>query len=449
MSGSIKTLLVVIALVAFAAVLLMVSAQVASALLLCATLAVAVGVVIGRDKGDPKYLLGVFVSGLLVRIAVGSAIYALDLHEFFGGDALYYDESGYALLKLWQGESDFKEFLGNEETGWGMFYLVAGIYALVGRNMLALQYVNAVIGAATAVVVYLCARQMFQNRRVARLSAVLVALYPSIVLWSAQGLKDGPIVFVLSLAMLATLHLGEKFSAKYVAVLAAALFGAFSLRFYIFYMLVVAVVGSFFIGIGRVTVIGMVRNFAIVVIVGLAMTYLGVLRTASVQVETFSDLRRVQRTRDDLAKSAQSGFGRDVDVSTTGGALSVIPLGATYLLFAPFPWQMANLRQSITLPEMLVWWSCFPLLILGLWFAVKYRLRATLPILLFTSMLTLAYSIFQGNIGTAYRQRSQLLIFYFIFVAVGYELLKEWREDRKRAQAALTARYPHRRERVA
>jgi hypothetical protein len=55
-----------------------------------------------------------------------------------------------------------------------------------------------------------------------------------------------------------------------------------------------------------------------------------------------------------------------------------------------------------------------------------------LLILLFTSMLTLTYSIFQGNVGTAYRQRSQILVFYFIFVAVGAILLKERREDRQR-----------------
>jgi hypothetical protein len=53
-------------------------------------------------------------------------------------------------------------------------------------------------------------------------------------------------------------------------------------------------------------------------------------------------------------------------------------------------------------------------------------------------MLTLAYSIFQGNVGTAYRQRAQLLIFYFMFVAVGYVLLKERREER--AALRLAAR---------
>jgi len=90
----------------------------------------------------------------------------------------------------------------------------------------------------------------------------------------------------------------------------------------------------------------------------------------------------------------------------------------------------------ITLPEMLVWWSLFPLLVLGLWFTLKYRLRQALPILLFTTMLTLAYSIFQGNVGTAYRQRAQLLIFYFMFVAVGYVLLRERSEQRRQQQVA-------------
>jgi Ca2+/Na+ antiporter len=123
-------------------------------------------------------------------------------------------------------------------------------------------------------------------------------------------------------------------------------------------------------------------------------------------------------------------------VSTTQGALAAIPVGVFYLMFAPLPWQMASARQLITLPEMIVWWLSVPLLILGLWFTIKHRLRRVSPILLFTTLLTLGYSIFQGNVGTAYRQRAQLLVFYFIFVAVGIILLKERREDRKREREA-------------
>lgn len=401
------------------------------AVLLGGACALVVCFSIKRSELDQGFLLQLFVSALLVRVLVASGIFVLRLQDFFGGDAMTYDYQGYLLSLVWQGQVNYGEFSrGSVGNFLGMPYLVAVIYSITGRNMLAVQFFNAVLGAATAPVVYICTQRIFQNVRAARLAALLVAFYPSLILWSSQGLKDAPIVFLLTLTMLTTLKLGEKFNAKYLAALLFSLFGLLSLRFYVFYIMVVAVGAGFIIGVRRLTAQSFMRQMLMVVTAGLALTYLGVLRTASVQFEDFGNLERVQRSRQDLAASAESGFGQDVDVSTTTGALSVIPLGMVYLLFAPFPWQMVNLRQSITLPEMMLWWASFPLLVLGGWFTLKYRLRQALPILLFTTMLTLAYSIFQGNVGTAYRQRSQLLIFYFIFVAVGFVLLRERREER-------------------
>jgi predicted membrane protein len=301
--------------------------------------------------------------------------------------------------------------------------------------MLAIQMMNSVFGSATAVVIYLCAQQVFQNLRVARIAAITVAFYPSLVLWSAQGLKDGPTVFCLAIAILATLKLGEKLTVKYILVLVCALIFVIALRFYVFYMMSVAIAGAFIIGMQQVSATSFVRQFSAIILLGVALTYVGVTRSASVQFERYGNLQTIQRSRLDLARSAESGFGRDVDVSSTSGAISTIPIGVVYLLFAPFPWQITSLRQSITLPEMIVWWASFPLLVQGLWFAIKYRLRMISPILIFTVMLTLAYSVFQGNVGTAYRQRAQLLVFYFIFVAVGFVLMKEKREERKRRVA--------------
>jgi 4-amino-4-deoxy-L-arabinose transferase-like glycosyltransferase len=408
-----------------------------TAVLLCGACALIVCYVVRQTELDKEFLLQIFVSALLVRVLLATAIYYLRLQGFFGGDALTYDQQGFALTQVWQGQISYDDFTyGRVHDFLGMPYLVAGIYTLVGRNTLAVQLFNAVLGAATAPVVYVCAQRIFQNVRVARVAALLVAFYPSLILWSSQALKDGPIMLLLAVTMLATLKLGERFSVKYLAVLMFSLFGLLSLRFYVFYIMIVAVGAGFFIGMRQFTTQRFVQQLVMVVCVGLALMYMGVLRTASVQFEDYGNLERVQRSRQDLASSAQSGFGQDVDVSTTSGALSAIPLGMIYLLFAPFPWQMANLRQSITLPEMMLWWGSFPLLVLGGWFTLKYRLRQALPMILFTLMLTLAYSIFQGNVGTAYRQRSQLLIFYFIFVAVGYVLMKERHEERVRQALA-------------
>src|ERR671933_43884 len=169
-------------------------------------------------------------------------------------------------------------------------------------------------------------------------------------------------------------------------MLVCALGGLFTLRFYIFYMVGAAVGGAFLIGMRPVTSTSLVRQVVIILGVGLALTYVGVMSPARHQLDTIN-LQSVQASRNDLARSAATGFAQDVDVSTTSGALSAVPVGMIYLLFAPVPWQLANLRQSITLPEMLVWWASFPLLI---------------------------------------------LVFYFIFVSVGFTLLRERHEERRR-----------------
>lgn len=409
----------------------------AKAVLLCTALATVAGFYSYKRETDGPFLLRLFVAALLVRIVIGLAIFTFRGQDFFGGDAITYDFFGNAQMLGWGGDKYYQgianQFVrSGQGSGWGMVYLVAAVYSVIGRNMLAVQLVNSVFGAATAVVIYLCAHQVFKNLRVARLAGIAVAFYPSLVLWSAQGLKDGPIVFCLALAILCTLKLGEKLSLKYIVILIGVLLSLVALRFYVFYMICVAIAGAFVIGMQQISAVSFARQFTAVILLGLALTYVGVTRSSAVQFEHYGNLQQLQNSRLDQARSAESGFGRDVDVSSTSGAISTIPMGVLYLLFAPFPWQITSLRQSITLPEMVIWWASFPMLVLGLWFAIKYRLRMISPILIFTVMLTLAYSVFQGNVGTAYRQRAQLLVFYFIFVAVGFVLMKEKREEKKR-----------------
>ena len=407
------------------------------ALVVCGIASLPTLFVLLRAKEDRNFLLRLFILAVLVRLVVATIIYMGRMEEFFGGDANTYDMFGKSLLQSWHGDAyhsaRYAGFIKSGAGAWGMLWVVAGVYQLIGENRFAIQFVNASVGASTAVVVYYAAQMLFNNVRVSRVAAVLVAFFPSLILWSSQALKDGLIILALALGILATMHLMEKITLGYVLVLTLCLLSLLSLRFYIFYMMVAAVAGSFFLGVKTLNAQSFMQRFAAIAVMGLAFTWFGVLRYAGTQFERYGNLKAIQMSRTDQA-NAGSGFGKDVDVGTTEGALTAIPVGLVYLLFAPFPWDMATLRQSITLPEMFIWWAAFPLLVLGLWYALRHRLRHVAPIVIFTTMLTLAYSVFQGNVGTAYRQRSQLLVFYFIFVAVGAILLKERAEDRRRAQ---------------
>jgi len=278
--------------------------------------------------------------------------------------------------------------------------------------------------------VYICAKKIFANVRVAKFSAIAIALFPSFIIWSSQLLKDGLIIFLLVLAMTMILQIQERFNYAAVVVLVLTMFGIMSIRFYIFYMVLAAVAGSFLVGTSNSARSIAGRGLAIVVI-GLGLTYFGVIRTANTDLTKFGNLEAVQRSRLDLAKSANSGFGAEVDVSTTDGAITALPVGFAYLMLAPFPWQVSSLRQSITLPEVLLWWAMIPLLISGSWYSLRHKWRKAMPILIFSTMLTIAYSVFQGNVGTAYRQRTQIQVFLFMFIAVGWVLHKEKRENVK------------------
>src|SRR5437667_2239160 len=248
----------------FGSVQAMTTEMCARAVLFGFVIAALTALLVRRAETHGRDLLRLFLIALFLRIIVGTAIYVFHGQDFFGGDAWTYDYFGYQQLRGWAGDSYAQSqanlFIGKGiGSGWGMVYLVAGIYGIVGRNMLAVQYLNAVLGAVTAPVIFICAKEVFNNSRVAKIAGIAVAFYPSLVLWSSQGLKDGPIVFFLALSILATLRLGQKLNAFNLIILVLALFGVLAFRFYVFYMLAAAIAGAFIIGMRPVTAQNLAR----------------------------------------------------------------------------------------------------------------------------------------------------------------------------------------------
>ena len=384
---------------------------------------------------EKEFITTLFLAALVIRLVFGMFIYVFDLRDFFGADALTFHNHGSVIRDYWLGlvpETDvyYQWATGTNRPGWGMNYLVGAIYLVTDKNMLAAQSFCAVIGAATAPMVFFCSKKIFSNMAVARTSALTVAFFPAMVIWSCQLLKDGLVIFLLVVSITMVLQLQERLDYPAIAILILSLFGILTIRFYIFYMVAVAVAGSFVIGLSH-GASSIFRRAVVLVVLGLGLTYMGVIRNASTDIEKYTDLEKLQIARSDLSKRAESGFNEEGDVSTAEGALTTIPLGFAYLMFAPFPWQISSVRQAITVPEVFLWWAMIPFMISGIVYAVRHRLRSTFPILFFSAVLTLAYSVFQGNVGTAYRQRTQIQVFLFIFIAVGWELWKEKREDKR------------------
>ncbi|MFN3329360.1 MAG: phospholipid carrier-dependent glycosyltransferase, partial [Pyrinomonadaceae bacterium] len=364
--------------------------------------------------------------------------------DYFAPDATTYNNFGYILSEYFKGnfpirrESDpvlYHRFFSFSGSGWGMYYIVAFLYFFTGQNPVAGNFLCASIGAAAAPAVYILAKDIYRNSKVAKIASLLVAFMPGFINWSSFMLKDGIIIFLLAISMLMVNRLQRAFNPLYLTVLGFSLFGIVALRFYIFPMTVMAIVATFLIGItteaSKSTVL---KKIVLFLIIGILITYIGASIGIHEDIQKYGTLERLNNARLDQARTAASGF-EEVDVSTAEGIVTILPVGLLYLFLAPFPWQITSIRAALTQPEMVAWWLMIPFLIRGMVYSFRHRLKETMAIMIFTLMLTVGYAIFQGNIGTAYRQRTQIQVFHFIFVAVGWVLTKEKKEN----EAALLA----------
>src|SRR3972149_5186760 len=297
----------------------------------------------------------------------------------------------------------------------GFIYFVAGVYYLFGRNVILGQFLNGIIGALTPIVILELGLLLYE-RRVAMPAMWLTAFFPQMIFWSAALYKDPAVMLAIAANILAVFRLRLRMSAYWVAVYLATAAALVFLRFYIFYAIGAATLAGMLMRHRRGMVLGLATQ--VVLIAGLISLFLYTPVGQEMLINSrFLDLQLLNLSRMDLAR-AGSGFAATADVSTVSGILTVLPLGVAYLLFAPFPWSIVNLRQALALPDVLMWYALVPALIRGILYAHR-RLRETMPILIFTTALTLAYGAFLGNAGTAYRQRTQVMMFYFLFVADG------------------------------
>jgi hypothetical protein len=134
------------------------------------------------------------------------------------------------------------------------------------------------------------------------------------------------------------------------------------------------------------------------------------------------DWEDLNASRQWSSNAAESGFYRDVDISSPGKALTFLPIGLTYFLFAPFPWAVPNIRQGITVPEILFFYTLIPSIVRGVRALLRQRASGSLMLILVSATITFGYALGQGNVGTIYRHRAQVLPFFLIFAAVGVEL---------------------------
>ncbi|HEY0711514.1 MAG TPA: glycosyltransferase family 39 protein [Polyangia bacterium] len=387
---------------------------------------VPVGIVViivvlrSAPPAERQWLLPVLVTAFLMRIGVATMFVAFPGLRIFHEDTEGTEWGGMMIASAWRGEGPPMVL---PEKNWGFYHLAGIIYYVFGRYQVNVSYFNALLGTLITYCVYNLSKQLF-HVVVAKRAALLVGFMPSMVLWGSMALKDVPVTFFIILSLSSCVALKDKITTPALAGTLLPLIPIQAMRFYIVYFVVFAIVIGLFLDRGMSRLTGIYRQLALFAAIGGLFLMIGLADQAETDASSFMSLEYVSSYRRGMAISANSGFDADVDISRPSGALAYLPIGLAHLLLAPFPWQMTSLRAMIAAPETIFWWTLFPATIRGMIFAVRRRLSETLPLLVFSGTLSAVYSLMHGNVGSAFRQRAQILVFLFIFSSVGTFLKK-------------------------
>jgi len=352
---------------------------------------------------------------LLVRIGAAVVLHFLSTDSLFAPDQQTYDAFAGWLARYWSGETLVYPWKLLERGPKAYYYIVATLYYVFGAWPLVPKLLNALVGTLSVRLAYDVALGMTGNAKMALRTAAYTALFPSLVLWSVLNIRDCWVVMLILLICREAMALQDGLRLRPVLLLAAAVLVVMQFREYIFLAVAAPAVVSFLVR-NRAHV---ARNVALGMLLAAVVIYADRAhdperRFRSLDLETMQELRQG-------AAVGGSRFEPGADISTPGKALAFLPKGLAFFLLAPFPWTVTNLRQALTVPEMLFFYSLLPSMAVGIGVLVRHHLARSMMVMLITAGLTFGYSLAEANAGMAYRHRAQVLVFYLAFAAVGAE----------------------------
>ena len=378
-------------------------------------------------RSDWRFLVSLFVTAFCLRVVLSIGLHWLLIASGRGGfllmDDRAYDKLGWTLARVWMGIfpgiRDSDEYLMMNYT-----YLVSGIYFVLGHNLLAAKMLNVLFGALTPVVVYAIGTELW-DRRVARISALLMAFFPSLLIWSAINLKDILAVLLVELAILGALIYARRHVWWALVVALLGLLAMENMRQFVYLILGWLMPAAFLLA-DRSTWKRKLILFA-PLLLGVLLTFqithnqkFG-LNWLSVQALTEAEWKRWFE-----ANRADSALELDFDKPLKSQrdlvglrSIAYLPRGIYYVLMAPLPWEARSTNSRAAIPEMLVWYVLLLAAIPGLTTSLKARWRDLFLPLGLSAGWIVALALTEGNAGNIFRHRAQFMPYILLLSAVG------------------------------
>jgi hypothetical protein len=391
--------------------------------------------------GEREFLLTLFLVAFGVRVVGAIVSHFVLIYSGRGGflllDDRAYDKLGWTLARFWMGLfpgiRDTDQYLMVNYT-----YLVGAVYYILGHALLAAKMINVAFGALTGIVAYALGSEIF-NKPAGRISAILTAFFPSLLVWSVINLKDTLAVLVTLGIVFGLVRFARRHEWWALGLTLAFLFYVENLRPQVFFILTwLLPVAFFFTDRSQ-----WVRKLflAIPLVVGVLALNVYTHNRAGLNWLTPQALSQAEWARYVAAREAETGIEDNADKPTKelGGILernlTYLPKGAFYVLLGPTPWEARSALARAVIPEMLAWYCLLAAALVGLAVTFRQSWRDLVLPGSFAAAWVFALALYEGNTGNIFRHRSQFMPFIFLVSAVGLQWL--WARWRARNRVAV------------
>ncbi|MDP7384728.1 MAG: glycosyltransferase family 39 protein [Nitrospinota bacterium] len=430
----------------------------------------AAGLAVGLKRfcapEDWEFLRGLFIASLVLRLALLAVAYAwaitkgwtysnpnvLDFHfrtPMVFGDGGYFTARAWALSQIWRGAEVWPQALYEIRQVYGatsFLYLPTAFFYLFGpEGLIAVRLINPFIGACLPLMVYGLTRELF-GRPAGRIASITVSIFPSLILWSLDLLKDTTFI-VITLATvwwMVRFQRRKRLSAWLAAAVMVAL--SFTVRNDLG-ILLLALVGLGWIPVVWRRCVGRSPARALLALLLLAAVFLSPPVRGVMGVQLYW-LFSVQRGAASTAgrstyplwnqrlyrHKAPETFLTDVKPLEV---LRAFGLGQYHFWLEPTPWGPRSRGERLAIPQMMLWYVILLASLAGIW-RLRRNPSELFILLVFLGAASAIMGMTGGNVGTIFRHRDVLTP--VLIAAAGGGLAGWLRRTRDPAPAHQTGR---------
>ena len=306
-------------------------------------------------------------------------------------------------------------------------WLIGILYALIDRSIMMIQAISILFGVGSVLLGWLIAKKIWNNRT-AKKVGWMIALFPSLVLYSVLVMREVYMVFFLLFALYGVVSWVKTNSLKSVII---AMIGFFGGAFFH---------GAIFIGaITFLTIVGLSSfikffkslynnrlNLKILAMIVMFTIVSGFYLTNKIEVSYLGSFEESSRVDNllyltELNTRGTASWPKWTIISSPVEMFYKIPARSIYFIFGPFPWDITKPSHLIIMLDAFLYIYLSYLIFKNrkiIWNDPTLRI-----ILIILISYILVFSVGVGNFGTGVRHRSKFVIMFILLAA---PLLKQF-----------------------